>query len=261
MKITFLGTGSAYGIPTSGGDWGQCNPQNIKNKRLCQSILLESKTTRILIDMGPSFREQSYNHDIGNLDAILFTHAHYDHFAGLPELPNFVKWQSKPLDMYAHNDTWAGITRSIFWMFDENIKVQYYSEYIPRKRSFDYGQKFSVGDIDIIPFMQKHGSMNSTGFRIGDFAYTTDLNSMPEESWEMMKGVKTWILECDDLKPTGDHNNLDQALKWIEKINPDRAYLTHFSISMDYEETVKKIPQGVYVAWDGQIIECDVETR
>lgn len=255
MKVTFLGTGSAYGIPTSGGDWGACNPQNIKNKRLCQSILIEERGIRILIDMGPSFREQSYIHDIRDLDAILFTHSHYDHFAGLPELPNFVKWQTRPISMYAHDETWAGIEKSIFWMFDQSIKIQYYGQYIPEKKSFLYNQPFLIGDIEVVPFLQYHGSMNSTGFRIGDFAYTTDLNSMPEESWEVISGVKTWVLECDDLKPTIDHNNLDQALNWIELIKPEKAYLTHLSISMDHDETLKKIPAGVLIAWDGLVIE------
>jgi phosphoribosyl 1,2-cyclic phosphate phosphodiesterase len=251
MKITFLGTGSAYGIPTSGGDWGACNPENEKNKRLCQSILLEKNDVKILFDMGPSFREQSYKHDLKDLDAILFTHAHYDHFAGLPELPNFIKWQTKPISLYAHDETWAGIVKSIFWMFDKSIKIQYYGKHIPDKRSFNYNQPFDIENIEVIPFLQRHGSMNSTGFRVGDFAYTTDLNSMPEKSWDVLRGVKTWVIECDDLKETSDHNNLEQVLRWIKEIQPERAYLTHLSISMDYEETLKKLPKGVYVAWDG----------
>lgn len=251
MKVTFLGTGSAYGIPTCGGDWGACDPDNQKNRRMCQSLLIESGAARILIDMGPSFREQSIAYGVRDLDAILFTHAHYDHFAGLPELPSFVKWQTKPITLYAHRDTWAGIQKSIFWMFDDAIQIQYYGDQKPRNADFDYSVPFKIGDIEVLPILQNHGGFSSAGFRIGDFAYSTDLNSMPEQSWQALEGVKTWVLECDCVKPSKDHNHLQLAIEWINMVRPEKCYLTHLSITMDHDTVRRQLPEGADVAWDG----------
>jgi len=254
MKIIFLGTGSAYGIPTSGGDWGSCDPNNKKNRRMCQSILIEEGETRILIDMGPSFREQSIAYQVRDLDAVLFTHAHYDHFAGLPELPNFVKWQTRPLALYADKDTWKGIRKSIFWMFDDGIQIQYYGDHMPQMADFDYLNPLRIGGIEILPIKQNHGGVSSAGFRIGDFAYSTDLNSMSEQSWRALEGVKTWVLECDCIKPSKDHNHLEQAIQWVEKLRPERCFLTHLSITMDHDAVSRTLPLHVEIAYDGMEI-------
>ncbi len=255
MKITFLGTGSAYGVPTAGGDWGDCDSTNPKNKRLCQSILIECNDTTILVDIGPDFREQSIKHNIQKLDAIIITHAHYDHYFGFPDLTNFMKWQDKDLPIYAHKDVWEHIEKSMYWLFDGGCSVDYYSDHIFIPCEFEYAKEFKIGNVSLLPFKQYHGAMNSLGLRIDDFVYSPDLKSMPDESWDIVKGVDTWVLECDNMKPSKQHNDLQQAIEWVNKIKPNKTYLTHFDITMDHEKVSKAVPDGVECAYDGLVLE------
>lgn len=248
MKITLLGTGSTYRTPTIGGFWGKCDPNNIKNQRLCQSALIETNGKRLLIDIGPDIRQQTLSYKIDNIDAVLLTHAHYDHCFGLPELKVFSFVHQKVIPVYAHNDTWDLVASSFHWFLDkENTCID--------RRNFEFGEEFYIHGYNILPFEQKHGEMNSTGFRIGSFAYTTDVESFPAESWKHIDSVRTWVLDCDGIEPSESHNNLKQALEWINRIQPERAYLTHIHPFVDHDHLQSLLPKGVEVAYDGQIIE------
>ena len=146
------------------------------------------------------------------------------------------------------------IKKSLHWLFNPKASVKYYGEHKMTTHDIEYGQTFDIGSVSFLPLEQRHGSINSTGFRIGDFAYSTDLNSMPEESWEALEGLDTWVLECDSFTPTRHHNHMDQALAWIERLKPKQAFLTHFDISMDHEQVSKSLPEGVKVAYDGMVL-------
>lgn len=250
MKITFLGTGSAYRTPALGGHWGGCNPENPKNERLCQSILIEGGKTKIIIDTGPDIRQQTIRHNIKDIDAVLITHAHYDHFFGLPEMEVFSLLHKRSIPVYAHPSTWQGMIPAINWLLEERGN----GNTILIRKDIAYHQEVKIGELSLVPFKQVHGSMDCTGFRLGDLAYSVDLKMLPEPSWEQLKGVKTWILECDSLKPTAMHNHLEQALEWISRLKPDQTFLTHIHPSLDHDDLLSYLPNRVAVAYDGMVI-------
>jgi len=250
MKLTFLGTGSAFGTPSAGGDWGACDKNNKKNNRNCQSVIIELKGKKILVDIGPDFRNQSIQHNIDKFDFLIITHAHYDHFFGLPELPNFVKNKEGIIELHAHHDTWTSIKKSIYWLFDGDCFTSPLNDKLILK-NIDYDKSSLFSDTQIDFFKQNHGEINSTGFRINDFAYCTDVNNFPKTSWEKLKDLDTLVLECDHLLPSKQHNNLEQALSWIHDLKPRVTYLTHFHPIMDYDYVSRLLPPNVFMAYDG----------
>lgn len=259
MKAILLGTGSAYGVPVTGGDWGECNPNNPKNRRLCQSLLLENGARRVLVDMGPDFQLQSEQHKIRDLDAVLFTHPHADHITGVFHLPLMMQYyQNKNLPLYADEFTRTNIERNWWYMFDPNIKMDWYGPGRPEWVDMKPRQAFSVGGMNIMPFAQHHGRMNSMGFRIGDFAYSTDVSEFPPESEEFLYGLDTWLVECDRARmtsPTSSHSHLEKTLGWIEKFKPKKAYLIHLNRTMDFDTISPKLPKGVEMAYDNLEVE------
>ncbi len=252
MKVTFLGSGSAYRTPALGDNWGKCDPSNAKNSRLCQSLLIEHDGKRIVVDTGPDFREQSIRYGIANVDAIIITHAHYDHYFGLPELEVLSLLQKRSIPVYAHPTTWGDVKPTVHWLLNS------YGPETPaviEAHDLSYGRSITLAGVDILPMQQHHGRIDSTGLRIGNFAYSTDLNAMPDASFAALEGLDTWILECDSIEPSRQHNNLEQALSWVERLKPKHTYLTHIHPFVDHEYLSRLLPENVSVAYDGLQIE------
>lgn len=253
MKVTVLGSGSAYGVPYAGGGWGACDPQNPKNRRTAPSILVEDAGARLLVDMGPDFREQSIRHDVRELDGVLFTHPHADHITGMFNLPVLMAWyQDRNLPMYATRATIKEIEKNWWYMFDPKINVEYsgpgrpyWSEVLPYS-------PLNIGGMAVMPFIQQHGRMESLGIRVGNFAYSTDVRSFPDKSFAMLEGLDCWIVECNnEFDKDGSHSYLAQTLDWIARLKPRQAYLTHLDYTMDYTTISAKLPEGVELAYDG----------
>jgi phosphoribosyl 1,2-cyclic phosphate phosphodiesterase len=253
MKITVLGCGSSGGVPLIGGVWGACNPQNPRNRRTRVSILVENEETTILVDTSPDVRQQLLACELKKLDAVLFTHAHADHCHGIDELRSINWLTQKPVDIYADEMTMIELSNRFGYIFLGAGKGNFYK---PSVTPHEISGAFTVGAISVLPFFQNHGTKRSLGFRFGDFSYSTDVHYFDAAAVEALRGTKTWILDCvrPDSHPT--HLNLDQALEWIEKIKPERAYLTHLSHHMDYDTLVRRLPAGVLPAHDGLVIEC-----
>ena len=252
MKMTFLGTGSAYGVPTNGGDWGVCDPKNPRNRRLCQSVLLETADTKVLVDVGPSFREQTITHKIRGVDAVWLTHAHYDHIGGIPELSNFIKWQRHDLPIYASEETMTGVKKCFYYLFDDDIKVKHYGENRLNWKTLSYLEPVQINDIELLPLQLFHGVMDATGFKVNNSAYCTDLQSMPDESWERLENLDTLVLECNSRDKRDDkHNYVSQAIAWHEALKPRETWLTHFDITMDDMIIGQNLPTGMKMAYDG----------
>lgn len=254
MKVTILGCGSTYGVPVAGGDWGLCDPKNIKNRRMRPAAFIEYKNTKILIDMGPDFREQTARFNIQDLDAVLITHYHADHILGIFELPRFMRSMTKDLNVYTDIETFEGIKRSFYYLFSNEERVTYYGDHRITWNIIKADEEFFINEISILPMLQHHGYMNTMGFRISDFAYNTDLKSIPDHNFDYLKGLKLWVVDCDNYQETDSHNHVEQMLEWARTINPEKVILTHMDEDMDYETLCKILPEHIRPGYDGQVI-------
>jgi phosphoribosyl 1,2-cyclic phosphate phosphodiesterase len=277
MKITVLGCGSSGGVPLIGNIWGDCDPQNPRNRRTRASILVEDGITTILVDTSPDMREQLLACGLKTLNAVLFTHAHADHCHGIDELRS-VNWLTqKPIDIYADAATMRDLTEKFGYVFNGAAKGDFYK---PSATLHEISGVFTLGSILVVPFTQEHGSIHSMGFRFSacakklqddfcsqtapkpvgagrdDFAYSTDVNDFDPTALAALRGIKTWVLDCVRLTPHPTHLNLDQALQWIDTVKPERTFLTHMNHQMDYETLARRLPKGVLPAYDGLVIEC-----
>jgi len=247
MKVTVLGSGTSSGVPRLPGLWGNCDPTNPKNRRRRASLLVETAETRIVIDCGPDFRAQLLDHPIPRLDAVLLTHDHADHAHGLDDLRGFAKYQKERIPIYASSETLAVLTRRFDYAFFGG------NGYPPivTAREIRAGEAFRIGDLDILPFRQIHGPVDSLGFRIGPVAYSTDVKALPEDSFAALDSVRLWVVDALRERAHPTHASLSETLSWIARVKPDRAWLTHLSEEMDYETLSAKLPPGVEPAYDG----------
>lgn len=257
MKITILGSGSAYGVPYFGGNWGNCDPANPKNRRSTASILIEEGKTKILVDMGYDISRQSEKHHIRELDAVIFTHTHADHIVGNFHVPVMMSYyHDRGLDFYADEFTRNGIEKMWWFQYDREKPANFYGSGRVNWKEIRPFEPLQIGGIEILPLPLIHGGMTSIGLRAGNFAYCTDLNEIPEESAARLQGLDVWLLECDSLKPSDEkHSYLEKSLRWIEQYKPRQAFLTHLDHTIDYGSVSKLLPPNVALACDDQVIE------
>ncbi len=254
MKITILGCGSSGGVPLIGCDCPVCKSKNKKNKRSRVSILVEHKGTTLLIDTSPDLRQQALQNNIRKIDAVLYTHAHADHVMGIDELRSYNYAANRPLDIYADHKTMKEIRQRFDYVFLPHIVEYGWFRPCLVANEINVPQKFTIGNIEVQSFVQGHGKVMSVGYRFGKFAYSTDVNEMPEGSLSILKGVETWVVDCLSYKKAPTHAHLDLSLKWIDIVKPKKAILTHMNHEVDYNKLLKKLPRGVVPAYDGMII-------
>lgn len=253
MKVTVLGCGSSGGVPLIGNIWGACDPANPKNRRTRASILVEQGGTTVLVDTSTDMREQLLACDLKHLDAVLYTHAHADHCHGVDDLRS-VNWLTqKPIDIYADSRTLKDLCDRFPYIFSHAGNGNFFK---PAVLAHEITGPFNVGHVFAKPFGQTHSFSHSLGFRFGDFAYSTDANALDDKAFEALRGIKTWIVDCVRMEPHPTHAHLQQTLEWIDRVKPERAYLTHMSHEMDYDALVKILPAGVLPAHDGLILQC-----
>jgi phosphoribosyl 1,2-cyclic phosphate phosphodiesterase len=259
MKIIILGSGASPGVPIIGCSCKICTSDNPKNKRSRVSIYIEHEGTRILIDTSPDMRQQFITNKISSIDAIIYTHAHADHTHGIDDVRSFNYQNAAPIPAYMDSQTEQGIKSRFAYAFMEPIPA--FGWFRPCLQPVEIKtntyQDFTVGSLTITPFEQIHGKSKTIGIRIGDFAYSTDVNGLPQESLEALKGVKIWIVDCLQYDPAPTHAHLDMALGWIDIVRPERAILTHMSHVLDYDELALKLPKAVEPAFDGMVIDLN----
>jgi len=256
MKVTVLGCGGSGGVPLAGrepgGFWGKADPANPRNRRSRVSVLVEEAGTRILIDTSPDLRQQILDNGITELDAVLFTHAHADHSHGLDELRGLVYRRGGPLDAYMDPRTHALLTARFAYAFASSRDPE--NIYPPLMQDHVIEGDFAIGPLTVRSFEQQHGPETTLGFRLGDFAYSTDASSLDETAFAMLEGVKLWIVDClrDDPHPT--HSHTEQTLEWIARVKPERAILTHMNEKLDYDDLLARCPPGVEPGYDGLVV-------
>lgn len=246
MKVTFLGTGTSSGVPVIGCECAVCKSVNEKDKRLRSSVLIEEGEIRILVDVTPDFREQMMNLSFSEINGILITHEHYDHVGGIDDLRPFGRFGE--MDIYAERNVLQALMRRIPYCFTPN---RYAGVPNLKIREIDT-TPFLIEKIEIIPIRVLHYRLPILGFRIGGFAYLTDVKTIPDEELFKLKDLDVLVVSALRKRDHISHQTLDEALELIHKINPETAYLTHLSHEMGlHDEVEKKLEKGIKIAYDG----------
>lgn len=256
MKVTILGCGGATGTPAVGLGWGDLDSKNPKNSRLRSSILVENENTCILVDTSPDLRQQLLNANVKRLDAVLYTHYHADHLHGIDDLRQINRSMNAAIDMYADSDTVDCIKQRFGYVLEplsKNVKTHYKPTL--NSHTLEDGDTLTIGDVNINVFAQDHGYCKSMGFRFGPIAYSTDVVEMPENAFDVLDGVDTWIIGTLIDRPHPTHAHVDKAINWIQRVRARRGVLTHMGFSFDYENLKRKLPKHVEPAFDGMILE------
>lgn len=246
MKVTILGCGPSFGMPSLAYGFGSCDPQNPKNTRLRPSILIEINGLNVLIDAGPDVRQQLLKMGRPKIDAVIFTHNHYDHVNGVNDLVSFCDETCVLLPIFAPKIVIKELKHQLHYMMhpDENTLNFTFNE-------IKSGHSFKIRDIEVIPFKQRHGSELSMGYRIGNFAYSTDISSIDAPGLKTLDGISTWILGVLSHNASHGHLNLNSALTLIQKNRPKMTYLTHMGGDMDYARLCDELPPNIRPAYDG----------
>ncbi len=248
LKITFLGTGTSSGVPMIGCRCDVCLSTDKKDKRLRSSILVQSKTTTLVVDTTPDFRYQMLRADVKLLDAVVFTHPHKDHVAGLDDIRAFNFFSQKPMEIYANALTEEALRREFIYVFNGNKYPG-----IPKiNLNTISAEPFIAGDIPIIPISVYHLNMPVLGFRFGKFTYITDANRIDDNERKKIKGSEVIVLNALRREKHISHFTLNEAIKLVNDLNIPQAYFTHMSHQIGrHNEINNELPEGIELAWDG----------
>lgn len=253
LKITFLGTGTSSGVPLIGCDCAVCTSADPKDNRLRSSILVESATTTLVVDTGPDFRYQMLREKVKKLDAVVFTHPHRDHMAGLDDVRAYNFFQKMPIDIYADSLMESAIRRDFYYAFAD---TRYPG--IPELNLISISDEpFIVGDIPVIPVKVWHMKMPVLGFRFGNFTYITDANRIEEEEKNKIRGSEILVLNALRKQQHISHFTLGEAVDMVQELRVPLAYFTHMSHQIGLHADIEaELPDNIHLAWDGLVLNC-----
>jgi phosphoribosyl 1,2-cyclic phosphate phosphodiesterase len=249
MQVYFLGTGTSQGIPVIGSNHSVCKSSDPKDKRLRVSVWVTWEDNSIVIDCGPDFRQQMLISDCSTLDAILFTHEHADHTAGLDDIRPFFFKQKRDIPIYGHSRVLENLNRRFDYIFETENKYPG----APGVQSFavNNNEDFKIGQTYITPIEVNHGNLQVFGYRIKDFVYLTDVKTIDIAEIKKLIGVKVLVVNALREESHQTHFSLQDALDFIDLVQPERAYLTHISHLMGFHEEVQqRLPKNVFLAYD-----------
>lgn len=248
MKVYFLGTGTSQGIPVIGSQHSVCQSTDRRDKRLRVSIWIHWDEYSFIVDCGPDFRQQMLESKCTKIDGILYTHEHADHTAGLDDIRPF-NFRSGALPIYAHQRVIDNLRRRFDYVFA--TKNRYPGAPAVRPIEVRANEPFIIGNKVAVPVEVMHGDLQVFGYRIDDFAYLTDVKTIEDSEVEKLKGLKVLVINALREEPHHSHFNLAEALAFISKVKPERAYLTHISHLFGFHEEIqKKLPKNVVLAHD-----------
>lgn len=260
LRLTILGCGSSPGVPRVNGDWGACDPEEPRNRRRRCSALVERisarGTTTLVIDCGPDFREQMLSARVRHIDGVFLTHPHADHIHGLDDIRSYVLDARRLVPLYADRSTADRVMEAFGYV----LATPPGSNYPPivRHVEIEAGRAFAVdgagGPIEIVPLLQKHGSIYSLGLRMGPFAYCSDVSDFPQQAVEAISGASYLIIDALQYERHPSHLSLDEALNWIERLGVPQSVLTHMHTPLDYRTLLATLPPHVRPAYDGLTI-------
>lgn len=258
LRFTILGCGSSGGVPRLGGHWGDCDPDNPRNRRRRCSMLVERDgpggTTSVLIDTSPDMRDQLLDSNVKRLDGVVYTHSHADHVHGIDDLRMIVFNMRKRVPVWADGDTQDALLSRFGYAFVQPDD----SPYPPILDLHTIKGAFEIdgpgGPIPLRPFTVGHGSIDALGFRIGGLAYLPDVVEIYDDAWAELQDLDVWVVDALRRTPHPTHSHLDQTLGWIERVAPKQAVLTNMHIDMDYETVAAETPKHIIPAYDGMVI-------
>lgn len=256
MKITILGSGSAFGVPMIFNSWGKADFNNPKNIRTRASLFLDIDGYNVLIDAGPELRTQINQNNIKNVDSVFVTHGHYDHIGGIPELPRATKILGHPINIFASKETLEELKNSYGYLFKEKADAE------PNSRSLIWNEiedcgTFNVGNLSFTTFQVPHHKLHPSAFRYKNFAYVTDWEFIPQNAIDKLKNLELLIIECNNgiEEEQNGHSNLNKIKELFEKITPKKVILTHLSTRVDYDTLKTYLPSNFELAYDGMTVE------
>lgn len=254
MRLRFLGTGTSTGVPVIGCKCEVCQSKDVRDHRLRTSALLETSTTRLLIDCGPDTRSQLLNVPFGKIDGVLLTHEHYDHVGGIDDLRPFF-YAFGDLDVYANRKTLDALRHNFPYCF-----VSHLYPGVPKfnLHAIAKHQQFEIGDVSIMPIEVMHGDLPILGYRFGSLAYITDMKTIDKENLAYLKGVKTLVVNA--LRWEDHHHShmlVEDAIEFSRNVGALRTYFVHVTHKIGlHDEASKRLPEGFYIAYDGEEIEA-----
>ena len=267
MKITVLGSGTSHGVPSIGCDCAVCRSTDPKDRRMRPSVLIEladgppapfARAVRsILVDTSTDLRQQALAFGVRRVDAILFTHSHADHVFGLDDVRRYNQMQRSAIACYADANTLDNLRTMFGYIFNPPPQI---GGGIPQLTLFRIAGPFTLGGVEIVPIPLFHGRLPVLGFRVGAFAYLTDCNRIPEESWPLLTdngGVRTVILDALRHRPHSTHFSVGEAIDVVARLGAQRAYFTHICHDLPHAETSAQLPRGVQLAYDGLVLEIE----
>ncbi|MEO1031036.1 MAG: MBL fold metallo-hydrolase [Bacteroidota bacterium] len=247
MKITFLGTGTSQGIPIIGSKHPVCLSDNPKDKRLRVSVLVEWDDYCYVVDCGPDFRQQMLSAKVEKIDGVVFTHEHADHTMGLDDIRPFF-FRQGDIDLYAHKRVFKALERRFDYIFTTEAKYPGVPSVIKHEIK---NEPFTLGNLEVIPVDGLHYQLQVFGFRFKDFAYLTDMKTVPDVEVEKLQNLEVLVINALREEPHISHFNLEEALDFIGEVKPKRAYLTHISHHLGFHDDVQqKLPKNVFLAYD-----------
>lgn len=266
LEVTVLGCGSSGGVPRADGEWGACDPADPRNFRTRCSLLVRRKgegaQTTLLVDASPELRIQTARAGVKRLDAVLLTHDHADQVHGLDDVRAFYLRQGARIPCFMDPATDATMMRRFGYIFEGEGG---YPAICDRTPIPPHGQAWMVdgpsGPIPVTTFDQDHGGVRSVGYRFGGVAYSSDVVGLDEAAFAALQGLDVWIVDALRRRPHPTHAHLELALEWIARVKPRRAILTNMHIDLDFETLRAELPPGVEPAFDGLVVEHQLEAE
>lgn len=248
-RVLVLGSGTSHGVPMIGCECATCRSTDPRDRRFRASVLIQaSDGPSVLIDTTTDLRSQALAHDVKRVDAIVYTHSHADHVMGLDEVRRFNVLQKSAIPCYGDGRTLGDLRRIYSYMFEPDAPK---GGGIPQVVLVEIAGEFCIGAATFVPIPLMHGSRRIFGYRIGSFAYLTDCSAIPDESWPLLAGVQTLILDALRERPHPTHLSLNEAIAVAERLGPSRAYFTHMCHDLAHAATCARLPAGVELAYDG----------